>query len=255
MAPCIPALQGGFASPGPPTLHAPHSFAASFPRPKRLRVIWRRECACARDSRWHGEARVPLSRPSLRRMCRRQGPASHASTHGTFSSNNDGTRFPMPGPPCWRKQRTTIACCPPPQPTRHPTRNLGAAIRVRSRRSPPRLCEAEAPASRMRAAMDVLGKAPQCSNGSERFAHIAFRRADRPKAPCTGGKLPAQDAVHETPGVQGAEPAGGITKSGMAKGQDFLRRSRTRQGSSLPPPLRAIGNEHPAGHQRGPQQQ
>ncbi len=52
---------------------------------KRLRVIWRREC----DVRESLAVSVLLGcsqpHPPLRRMCRRQSPASHASTHITFS--------------------------------------------------------------------------------------------------------------------------------------------------------------------------
>ncbi len=42
--PCTPALQGGFATPGPPTLPAPRSFRCQLPcGAKRLRVICQRE--------------------------------------------------------------------------------------------------------------------------------------------------------------------------------------------------------------------
>gem|GEM_PF-5893398 len=43
---------------------------------------------CARISRSLHFTGVLIPTPSLRRMCRRQGPASHASTHVTFPLNN-----------------------------------------------------------------------------------------------------------------------------------------------------------------------
>ena len=80
------------------------------------------------------------------------------------------------------------------KPHDRPAYNLGAAIRVRSRRSPPRLCEAEAPALRMRAADEPWGKTPSLCRSDERFAHIRIPPGRSPEgASAPEGSCPARE--------------------------------------------------------------
>jgi len=65
---------------------------------------------CARCSRRLGDARVPLPAPSLRRMCRRQGTASHASTRGTSPLNIRGGAL-CPAVLCEAERRGEVGGC------------------------------------------------------------------------------------------------------------------------------------------------
>jgi hypothetical protein len=90
-----------------------------------------------------------------------------------------------------RRSRCSVYCAdanndhhPPLEQRATPILNLRVTIHTRSRKSPPRLCEAEAPAARMRAA-DVLEiKAPTLRSGDESHAHIRI-----PVARSPGGAL------------------------------------------------------------------
>ena len=100
------------------THHAPFSSPCSFPAAlARLRAICPAECECARGSRWCGQTRVPLPTPPLRRMRRRQGPASHASTHIAQAVNN---RISSRSRPPSRKKHPAPQRGKPPRGDTHP---------------------------------------------------------------------------------------------------------------------------------------
>ena len=74
---------------GTPSRPAPHSYAGQLPcGASAPRAICPPECACAQNSRCPYLTWVPLPSGLLRRMCRRQGPTSHASTHSTLPLSN-----------------------------------------------------------------------------------------------------------------------------------------------------------------------
>ncbi|GEM_PF-5657678 len=144
---------------------------------------------------WLSEGALPT--PPLRRMCRRQSATSLASTHETWSV---GSACSFAGWLLIFIKRDAL---------RLRVRNLSAAIRVRSRRSPPRPCEAEAPALRMRAAMNARIRALKHSEGDESSAHIRIPPGRSPEARQRRREAARRkNAVHDDTGFQGAEPFG-----------------------------------------------
>ena len=187
----------------------------------RLWAIWRRECVCVRISRYPYLGREPCPMVPLRRVCRRQSPAPHTSTHGIFlvaayrmrSIAGMGNESP------WTAENTGTVC--------QPEYNHGAAIRVRSRRSPPRLCEAEAPASRMRAAEEPRRRHPCSVMTTRATCTFAFPPPDHPEARSAEGKL----AVREC----GARRTWGSRTSAVRRAQSASLTDEDSRAEAKPP--------------------
>jgi len=169
MAPCIPALQGGFASPGPPAHPAPHSYAGQLPCGAGApRAICPAECACARNSRCHYRTRAPLPPPPLRRMCRRQSPASHASTHITPAVVRLALHQTTDQASLGRSYQPIVDA------------HLAQTHTARSKLLAPHPFPCP---QAHRKPTDGTGTTHTVAQGCKRFAHIAFLRTDHPKAP------------------------------------------------------------------------